>query len=86
MPIELGDIGEPRLRSPIAWIAIAAGLCSPRSGFYGFIWWTATQAYPFDSGGRPLHSWPVFLIAPTEFGALAAGIAGMIAFIVRSQD
>ena len=83
MPIELGDIGEETAQ-PIAWIAIAAGLLAA-VGFYGFIWWTATQAYPFDSGGRPLHSWPVFLIAPIEFGALAAGIAGMIAFIVRAR-
>ena len=83
MPIELGDIGEDTAR-PIAWIAIAAGLLAA-AAFYGFIWWTATQAYPFDSGGRPLHSWPVFLIAPIEFGALAAGIAGMIAFIVRAR-
>jgi len=82
MPIELGDIGEEPAQ-PIAWIAIAAGLLAS-AGFYVFIWWTATQAYPFDSGGRPLHSWPVFLIAPIEFGALAAGIAGMIAFIVRA--
>ena len=83
MPIELGDIGEETAQ-PIAWIAIAAGLLAA-VGFYGFIWWTATQAYPFDSGGRPLHSWPVFLIAPIEFGALAAGIAGMIAFVVRAR-
>jgi hypothetical protein len=83
MPIELGEIGEETAH-PIAWIAIAAGLLAA-AGFYGFIWWTATQAYPFDSGGRPLHSWPVFLIAPIEFGALAAGIAGMIAFVIRAR-
>lgn len=83
MPIELGEIGEVEAY-PIAWIAIAAGLLSA-AGFYAFIWWTATQAYPFDSGARPLHSWPVFLIAPIEFGALAAGIAGMLAFVVRAR-
>ena len=83
MPIEIGDVGEDTAY-PIAWIAIAAGLLAA-AGFYAFIWWTATVAYPFDSGGRPLHSWPVFLIAPIEFGALAAGIAGMIAFVVRAK-
>jgi hypothetical protein len=83
MPIEVGEIGE-ETAYPIAWIAIVAGLLAA-AAFYGFIWWTATQAYPFDSGGRPLHSWPVFLIAPIEFGALAAGIAGMIAFVVRAR-
>jgi hypothetical protein len=82
-PVEIGAIGEEPA-APIAWIAIAGGLGSALI-FYAFIWWTATQAYPFDSGGRPLHSWQVFLIAPIEFGALAAGIAGMIAFLVRAR-
>lgn len=82
-PVEIGAIGE-ETAAPIAWIAIAGGLASALL-FYGFIWWTATQSYPFDSGGRPLHSWQVFLIAPIEFGALAAGVAGMIAFIVRAR-
>ena len=38
-----------------------------------------------DSGGRPLDSWPAFLIAPVEFGALAGGIGGTIAFFVRAR-
>ena len=82
-PVEIAGIGEEPA-APIAWIAIAAGLGAAVL-FYAFTWWAATQAYPFDSGGRPLHSWQVFLIAPVEFGALAAGIAGMIAFLVRAR-
>jgi hypothetical protein len=81
--VEIGDVGEAEAR-PIAWIAIAAGLAAAAM-LYGFIWWTAVHAYPFDSGARPLHSWQVFLIAPIEFGALAAGIVGMIAFLVRAR-
>jgi hypothetical protein len=82
-PVEIAGIGEAPA-APIAWIAIAGGL-SAAILFYAFVWWTATRAYPFDSGARPLHSWQVFLIAPIEFGALAAGIAGMIAFLVRAR-
>jgi hypothetical protein len=82
-PVTIGSIGEDAA-APIPWIAIAGGLGAAIL-FYAFIWWTATQAYPIDSGGRPLHSWQVFLIAPIEFGALAAGIAGMIAFLVRAR-
>lgn len=40
--------------------------------------WSAVVAYPFDSGGRPLFSWPAFIPAPVEFGALAAAIGGVI--------
>ena len=83
MPVDLDGIGEPAAR-PVAWIAIAGGL-GAACLFYAFLWWTATQAYPIDSGARPLHSWQVFLIAPIEFGALAAGVAGLIAFLVRAR-
>jgi hypothetical protein len=82
-PVAVDGIGED-VAAPVAWIAIAGGLLAA-AGFYAFIWWTATQAYPFNSGARPLHSWQVFLIAPIEFGALAAGVAGMIAFLVRGR-
>ena len=42
--------------------------------------WSMILAYPFDSGGRPLWSWPAFIPAPVEFGALAAAIGGVILF------
>ncbi len=40
-------------------------------------------AYPFNSGGRPLFSWPVFLLVPFEVGVFAAALAGLIAFFVH---
>ena len=51
---------------------------------YGLEWWSAVIAYPFNSGGRPLHSWPVFLLFPFEFGVLAAAIAGLVVFFLRT--
>lgn len=50
---------------------------------FGLQWWTAVYAYPFNTGGRPLFSWPVFLLVPFEVGVLAAAIAGMIAFFLH---
>ena len=49
-----------------------AGLC------YFLEWWTSAIGYPFNSGGRPIHSWPVFFLFPFEFGVLAAAIIGLI--------
>lgn len=51
---------------------------------YGLEWWSAVIAYPFNSGNRPLHSWPVFLLFPFEFGVLAAAVAGLIVFLFRA--
>lgn len=51
---------------------------------YALQWYSAVLAYPINSGGRPLNSWPIFLLVPFEVGILAAAIAGFIAFIVAS--
>jgi hypothetical protein len=49
---------------------------------YAMQWYSAVVAYPIDSGGRPLNSWPIFLLVPFEVGILAAAIAGFVTFIV----
>ncbi|HEX4182819.1 MAG TPA: DUF3341 domain-containing protein [Caulobacteraceae bacterium] len=51
--------------------------------FYLLEWWSATSAYPFNSGARPYNSWPVFVLGPFEFGVFAAGFAGFIAFLIH---
>ena len=33
-------------------------------------------------GGRPLNSWPIFLLVPFEVGVLAAAVAGFAALLV----
>jgi hypothetical protein len=44
-------------------------------------YYSTAIAYPFDSGGRPLFSWPVFWLVPFETGILAAAIAGFITLL-----
>lgn len=64
-------------------IMLAAGL-TVAAGLYLTEWWSATQGYPFNTGGRPLHSWPAFLVAPVELGILAAGIGGFVTLLVKA--
>ena len=82
IPVEIPDAPSSGERGIVATMVIA-GLTGAAL-LYLFTWWSAGVDYPFDSGGRPLHSWPAFLVAPVEFGALAAGIAGTIAFLLRA--
>ena len=64
------------IRRPMLIGALAVG-----AALYSLEAWSAVFAYPFDSGGRPLLSWQVFLLAPIEVGALAAALAGFIALL-----
>jgi ActD protein len=49
---------------------------------YALQYWTATIDYPINVGGRPLHSWPAFIVPTFEttilFAALTA-VLGMLA-------
>ncbi len=50
-------------------------------GGYGLAYWTSVISYPLNIGGRPLHSWPAFIVPTFEttilFSALTA-VAGML--------
>jgi hypothetical protein len=50
---------------------------------YGLEWYSAVIDYPINSGGRPLHSWPTFVLFPFAIGILAAAVTGLIAFFVQ---
>jgi hypothetical protein len=82
-PCPVQDLDEPLglKKSPIRWPMLIAGV-GVAAFAYSLEWWSAIFAYPIDSGGRPLHSWPVFLLVPFEVGVLAAGLAGFVSLLV----
>jgi hypothetical protein len=51
---------------------------------YATEWWTAVIEYPVNSGGRPLNSWPAFMLFPFAIGIFAAAVAGLIALFIES--
>lgn len=66
-----GASAAPRLRLPMALAGFGFAIA-----FFAFESWTAVFAYPYNEGGRPLFSWPAFLISPFEIGILAAAVTG----------
>jgi hypothetical protein len=74
----LGASASPRLRGLMALAGFGAAAL-----FFALETWSAVFAYPFNEGGRPLFSWPVFLLSPFEVGVLAAAVAGFGAFLLR---
>ena len=69
----------PRTRLP--WLVLGGGIAGMTAGF-ALQYWASVIAYPINIGGRPLASWPAFIIPSYEltilFAALTA-VGGMIA-------
>ena len=62
---------------------LLAGLIG--AGFvYLLCWYSAVVDYPLNLGGRPLHSWPVFLVLSFEAGVLAATLTGILWFFLAT--
>ena len=71
-------LGQKDTKLP--WIVLGGGLTGALAG-YGLQYWASTIAYPFNIGGRPLHSWPSFIVPAFETTILfsaAAAVLGMI--------
>jgi hypothetical protein len=65
---------------PIGWVMVIAGTLGAAIG-YGMQWYSAVIAYPIISGGRPLNSWPAFLLVPYETAILGAGVIGLLGWM-----
>lgn len=62
-------------------VALAAGVVSALF-FYGMQWYSAVLDYPFVLGGKPLNSWPAFLLVTFEMGILGAVLAAFLTMLV----
>jgi hypothetical protein len=67
--------------SRLPLIVLLGGLAGLVGG-YGLQYWASVIEYPMNVGGRPLHSWPAFIVPSFEttilFAALSA-VLGMLA-------
>ncbi len=74
-------IGFARSRVPLATLlgALAGG-----AGGYFMQWYSAVIDYPLDIGGRPLHSWPMFVPVAFELAVLGGALAAVLAMLIGS--
>ncbi|MEW6629693.1 MAG: DUF3341 domain-containing protein [Pseudomonadota bacterium] len=79
---ELDRILEiPKTRLP--WAVLAGGIAGAAL-VYALIWYSVEIDYPINVGGRPLHSWPPFVVIAFEAGILGAALAGFIGVLAAN--
>lgn len=50
-------------------------------GGYALQYWVSVLAYPLNIGGRPLHSWPAFVVVTFELTILVAALAAVLGML-----
>jgi hypothetical protein len=68
-------LGSHRTRVP--WIMLLGGLTGAAGG-YLLQYWTSVIDLPLNIGGRPHHSWPMFVIVTFELMVLTSAVFGVI--------
>jgi hypothetical protein len=69
------ELGMPRTRVP--FVILAGGLVGAAVGFL-MQYWSMAVDYPFNVGGRPYNSWPVFIPITFEVMVLVAAFAAIL--------
>ncbi|MCA9418510.1 MAG: DUF3341 domain-containing protein [Candidatus Omnitrophica bacterium] len=64
-------------RGKVPGIFLAGGIIGGLSA-YGMQYYAAVIAYPWNAGGKPYHSWPMFIPITFELTILGAAIFGVI--------
>jgi hypothetical protein len=64
----------------VALVCLVGGLLGC-SAAYILQWWINTISYPVNIGGRPLHSWPSFIIVSFEMTILFSGLSAVFGML-----
>jgi hypothetical protein len=67
-------------KNGVALICLIGGLLGCTAA-YTLQWWINTISYPINIGGRPLHSWPSFVIVTFEMTILFSGLSAVFGML-----
>jgi hypothetical protein len=70
-------------RSRIPAITLAGGIVGGVGGYF-MQWYAAVHSYPENIGGRPLHSWPMFIPVTFETTVLGAALAAFFGVLIAN--
>ena len=76
-PVEGLDEALGMQQTRLGWVVLIMGIVGACVGF-GMQWWANVEFYPLNIGGKPLNSWPNFIVITFEctilFSAFTAGL------------
>ncbi|HEU5402586.1 MAG TPA: DUF3341 domain-containing protein [Terriglobales bacterium] len=76
---ELSDaLGFRKNRVPL--VVLVGGILGGLSG-YLLQYWISAVSFPENIGGRPLHSWPAFIVVTFEMTILFGGISAVVGML-----
>ena len=67
-------------RNWVAPMVLAGGFVGCIGGYF-MQWYSAVISYPINSGGRPPHSWPLFIPVTFELTVLIAALAAFVGML-----
>lgn len=67
-------------KNGVALICLIGGLLGGTAA-YTLQWWINTISYPVNIGGRPLHSWPSFIVVTFEMTILFSGLSAVFGML-----
>ena len=72
-------IGKKGTKIPL--IVLLGGIAGGSGGYF-MQWFSMTYDYPFNIGGRPFHSWPMFIPVTFELTVLSAALCGVFGMLL----
>jgi Protein of unknown function (DUF3341) len=67
-------------KNGVPLVVLVGGILGGLSG-YLMQYWISASAYPINVGGKPLNSWPAFIVVTFEMTILFAGIAAVFGML-----
>lgn len=66
---------------PLRWLVLVGALVGGALGYF-VQYWTNVVLYPYNAGGRPIHSWPAFIPITSQILVFVAVLVGAAAVII----